>query len=835
MNRRTHNGRLIGCTMLLLTGGEAMAHDAKPAPADPIVVNGRRQIGETQPLRHFDAEELRAMGITSIKDMMQRLGAQLKGADGANPVFAINGRRPLDDEEVQSLPFDAIQSFDLLPQEAASAMGYPPNQPVMNFTTKAKFQGFEAMANGQTSTDGGGGTGDGRFAMTRLRGKKRLTLTATLLQQSELRQDRRSIRPDPSLPYDRIGNVTGADGGEIDPQLSALAGSPVTIAAVPLDPDARQTLAAYLPGANQPHVTDPGAYRNLQPRQSTMKIAGFFSQPISDRTTAALSLSIERQRSWALQGLGTASLLVPAGNSSSPFASDILLNRYLDEVPALTQNGSIWTLHAGLGLIGGFSGWNWSLRLNHDRKRSQTDSDLGFDMANVQDAILLGGDAFSPFSAGQIGAAIRDRARSTITTNDAQLILNGQFLTLPAGPVAVTTTFNAQRSSSDSLSRAFPDANVVLGRSQGGSSLAATIPIASAADNVLPFLGRLSVDLSGGVNAVSRYGPLYTAHASLVWTPVKRVQLLATLKRAETAPTLDQLGAPRIATPNMPFVDLVSGESLFVTSVYGGNPDLSPERRRTLTLTANIQPLRTDAFRASLIYEDATIHDQSATISVLTPAIAAAFPDRFLRDAAGQLTTVDLRPVNLYRERQRTVKATLSFSGEVGSKPEKPPEGQPPSMTYLYASLTPALRLEDRLSLSPGTTPLDLLDGDNIVASGGRPRWDVQGDMGLYRNGIGMFVQSVWHSGSRARSMIDTADLRFASLGTTSVTVYADMERLLPKAGWAKKLMIDASIRNIANARPAVRDRLGDTPISQQPAYLDPLGRVVSLRLFKRF
>lgn len=270
------------------------------------------------------------------------------------------------------------------------------------------------------------------------------------------------------------------------------------------------------------------------------------------------------------QGLGTASLFVPAGNSSSPFANDILLHRYLDEVPALTQNGSIWTLHAGLGLIGGFSGWNWSLRLNHDRKRSQTDSDLGFDMANVQDAILLGGDAFSPFSAGQIGTAIRNRARSIITTNDAQFILNGQVLTLPAGPVTVTTTFNAQRSNSDSRSRAFPDANVVLGRSQGGSSLAATIPIASAADNVLPFLGRLSVDLSGGVNAVSRYGPLYTAHASLVWAPVKHVQLLATLKRAETAPTLDQLGAPRIATPNMPFVDLVSGESGWTGRPLGG-------------------------------------------------------------------------------------------------------------------------------------------------------------------------------------------------------------------------------------------------------------------------
>ena len=226
------HGRLIGCTILLLSGGGAMAQHRQSASADPIVVNGRKQLGETQPLRHFDADELRAMGITSIKDMMERLGAQLKGADGANPVYAINGRRPLDDEEVQSLPFDAIQSFDLLPQEAAAGLGYSPNQPVLNFTTKAKFQGFETMANGQTSTDGGGGSADGRFAATRLRGKTRFTLTATWLRQNELRQDRRSIRPDPSLPFDSVGNVTALGGGEIDPQLSALADNPVTIAAV---------------------------------------------------------------------------------------------------------------------------------------------------------------------------------------------------------------------------------------------------------------------------------------------------------------------------------------------------------------------------------------------------------------------------------------------------------------------------------------------------------------------------------------------------------------------------------------------------------------------------
>lgn len=91
-------------------------------------------------------------------------GAQLKGPDGSPPVYAINGRRPLDANEVNTLPFDGIQSIELL-------------------------------------------------------------------------------------------------------RLSELAGTPVSIAAIPQAPAARGTLVAYLPGANRPNVTDLGPYRSLRPRQ----------------------------------------------------------------------------------------------------------------------------------------------------------------------------------------------------------------------------------------------------------------------------------------------------------------------------------------------------------------------------------------------------------------------------------------------------------------------------------------------------------------------------------------------------------------------------------------
>lgn len=826
---------LLSNALLPFAGSGVSAQEVAPPHSQDIVVRNQTPATEVEPLRRFDPQQLRAMGISSIADMIRRLGSQLKGPDGANPVYAINGRRPLDANEVNTLPFDGIQSIELLPQEAAPRLGYAPNQPVLNFTTKAQFQGYEAMASGQTSTDGGGGTADGSIGMTRLRGKSRLSVTANVTQQAELRQEDRRIDPDPAIPFDLVGNVTGIGGAEIDPRLSELAGTAVSIAAIPQAPDARGILAAYLPGANRSNVTDLGPYRSLRPRQHTTKLSGFLSRPLDDNVTGMLSLSIERRRSWSLQGIATASIIVPAHNPTSPFGNDVIVNRYLNELPVLEQTGSENTLRAGAGLVGSVGGWNWTLRLNHDVVRNRTRSDLGFDMARIQQAVSMGGDAFSPLSSGEAGAVIRDRARSTVRTSEAQLVINGIPATLPAGPLTLTSTLSGQRSGTDSTSLSFPDANVSIDRDQAGGSVTASIPIASPAYDVLPFLGRLSAEISGGASTVSRHGTLLNGHLGLNWAPMKRMQFLATLKQAETAPVLGLIGAPRITTPNTPFVDLVSGESLFVTSVSGGNPDLPAERRRTLTLTANLQPFKTDAVRTSLTYEDATIHDQSSSVSVLTPAIAIAFPGRFLRDDAGKLVSVDLSPVNLYRERQRALKANLSYAGPLGSAPQTEAQGAPAKVIYFNASLTPTLKLEDKLWLGRDTVPLDLLDGDNITASGGRSRWDVQADLGLFRDGLGVYLQSTWHSGSRARNSVPTADLSFAPLGTTNLTVYTDLERLLPNEGWAKKLMIDVMVNNIANTRPRVRDRLGATPVAYQPAYLDPLGRTVTLRMFKRF
>src|SRR5690606_7978863 len=59
-------------------------------------------------------------------------------------------------------------------------------------------------------------------------------------------------------------------------------------------------------------------------------------------------------------------------------------------------------------------------------------------------------------------------------------------------------------------------------------------------------------------------------------------------------------------------------------------------------------------------------------VAELPPASAAimlAFPERFIRDASGSLATVDIRPVNLERQREDHLRYGFSLAVPIGPAP----------------------------------------------------------------------------------------------------------------------------------------------------------------------
>ena len=80
-----------------------------------------------------------------------------------------------------------------------------------------------------------------------------------------------------------------------------------------------------------------------------------------------------------------------------------------------------------------------------------------------------------------------------------------------------------------------------------------------------------------------------------------------------------------------------------------GRPGLEGRRRQLLQLGASWTPLESPRLQLSANLARTRLDDPIVTFPVASPRVAAAFPERFVRDARGALVAVDARPVNFAR------------------------------------------------------------------------------------------------------------------------------------------------------------------------------------------
>lgn len=831
----------------LLIPFEAFAQQAEVPGNDDIVITGKRSprsvIDDTEPVAVLDAAAMKALGVTSLSDMLRLLKPLTTSASGGGPVFLLNGRRISGFGEIQSLPPEAMERTEILPETEAARFGFPSTVRVVNFITKKRFRALSIEEGAGSTTDGGGGVALLQLGSTRIDGGRRQSLAINYDRQDSLLASRRASFADTSTLFDAIGNIAGVDGGSIDPMLDALTGRAVTSAAVPADPALRGGLAGYAAEANQARAFNLAPYQSLSSRD-TLKVDGTQAVPIGKSMMASLNLTMEAKRGAGLAGLPRAVLRVPAGNPSLPFTRDVLLYRYVTEAAPLEQRTSGLDLHAGSTLQGTLKRWQWTVTGNFDRSRASAAVDQGIVLDDRQAAITAGGDPFAAFTPAEVANRIVTRSRTITDTFVGKATANGPVFKLPAGDAQMTLTGDYARSTSTATVVGANATAIDVRRSIRGASVNIDLPIASASQGILDAIGSLSANGTIGISSVSDYGSLWSSNASLTWTPMAPVQVTASVNTAQAPPAIGLLTTPIVTVPNVPYFDFVTGGSALVTIVTGGNPTLAPERRRIGTISTSWKPMKAKELRLNLDYIETRIEGQTSYPANVTPALQAAFPDRFGRDAAGQLLNVDLRPVNLTREVERKVQGKVSLWTQIGSEPKPPaeppskaapppPPPKPRPMVYGFATVT--ARLDDRLVLRPGQPQLDLLDGDTLDGTGGRPRYEADGNIGGSYGPVQGGFFAMWQGPTRIRSDLATSDLRFSA--KTFVAFYStiDAAQLAPRAGWARKMTFQLNVQNLLNDRIAVRDRDGRVPYRFQPAFLDPYGRIVRLSVRKLF
>jgi hypothetical protein len=529
----------------------------------------------------------------------------------------------------------------------------------------------------------------------------------------------------------------------------------------------------------------------------------------------------------------------------------------------LARNTTNDTAHGGVVLAGNVSSWNWSVTGNADAAHNVTKTDKD-------------------------ETDIRDRAETTTLSGDVDAVANGKLFRLPAGDASTTIHIGAATIHQDSERRRNGvESSNALGRTTGDASANLDVPV-SRRNSDFAALGTLTLNANAKVERLSDFGTLTTIGAGANWSPVRRLNFITSWTREEGAPSVSQLGDPVLETPETRIFDFTTGETVLVTAITGGNPDLGADRRHVFKLGANWQPFQNTDLRLRADYVRTRISDPIANFPGPTAALKEAFPERFVRDADGNLVSVDLRPVNFDSSRRDTLRIGFDFSkplksaapsqaaiaafrarragqaqgsGQAAPPPEGGPQpGSPPSGGEgaaergggfrggggfgrfgggrnggrLSFSLTDTITLVDDVSIRDGLK-LDYLHGDAFGQGGGRPRHQVEGRAGYFNNGLGAYISANWQSGTRVTTATGD-DLRFSPLATFDLRLFANLGQrfdLVAKHPWLRGSSVRFEVTNIFDTKQRVRGADGAIPFNFQPDLLDPRGRTIAITIRK--
>ena len=331
-----------------------------------------------------------------------------------------------------------------------------------------------------------------------------------------------------------------------------------------------------------------------------------------------------------------------------------------EEVPLLRDSSSD-SAHLGLALNQDRGLWKYSLTGNADWARNITFSDRDADTT--------------------------DRSRSTTTSGDLTGTFSGPIATLPAGRANVTAKLAVNTLDIESSRRrdGITAAPTDLGRDRVDGALNLDLPLLRNSP-----IGRLGANANAEVEHLSDFGTLTAIGAGLNWTPAQRLNLLASWTREEAAPSMGQLGDPLLETPDTRAFDFTTGETVLVTAITGGNPELNADRRNVFKLGGNWKPFAETDLRLRADFVHSVIKDPVAGFPGPSAALEEAFPDRFVRGPCtpqptcrGPLLSVDLRPVNFEESRRDTLRWGFDFSKPLRSA--RPSQAQIDQMRARFA------------------------------------------------------------------------------------------------------------------------------------------------------
>jgi outer membrane receptor protein involved in Fe transport len=799
-------------------------------------------------------------------------GVNLRGLGATATLVLVDGHRMAgsgvtgDFADVSAIPTSAVDHVEVLLDGASALYGADAVGGVVNIILRRNFDGAETRALGGFTSDGG--AGDTQIGQTF--GHSWDTGNVTFSLEYE---DRDALHAD-QRPYTANANFTPFGGTDEDAFYAhpgnILVPNPATGAfapayAIPSGQNGTAlTPASFLAG--QVNLSNQREGSDVLPAQKRYSTYLSVTQQLSDRVRFDGDVRFT-DRDFAYNLIQAVDIFpVTTANpffvSPNGTSSEDIGYSFADELGGLKVTGSAenW---GSTGTLTFDAGRTWELQLSgaYAQELGHRNEDHILNSAFLSEAL---GDTpadpktgynpaaqgyFNPFGdGGANGKAvlnfidsgfIHSLTNSQVATFDTKL--DGTLFTLPGGDwkLAVGAQVRSESFQETYRYEASADApGTQLTGPYGRTVLAAfgelRAPIFGP-DNAVPGIQHLELSVAGRVERYPSFGTTANPKLGLLWSPVAGVSVRATWGTSFRAPELTELYQPSSVGPAI----LPEGaQSELALLLGGGNRNLKPETATSWTTGIDLAPPQTPGLTFSATYFDIQFTNQIGTPvganidNVLGNPAYAAF-----------VTPVDpSNPADLAR-----INALLAASTSPNAKLFPPnayafivDEGEVNTGGLLERGLDLSggydwrLGAGDRLALSaegtflfdylqqvtPNAVPLSLLDtGGEPVSLKGRA--SASWTHGPIQTTLSVNYVSGYHEATLGRPVPPwtTADLQILWRPTTI--------RALDKTSFALNVL------NIADSWPPFYE----TPLGTgyDPANANPLGRVISLQLVKRW
>ena len=424
--------------------------------------------------------------------------------------------------------------------------------------------------------------------------------------------------------------------------------------------------------------------------------------------------------------------------------------------------------------------------------------------------------------------------RSRSLTGAADFSANRTVIDLPAGPVRMSVSGLYSRSQTKTEP---VDTRLSTQTLDMRGSL--TIPLSRSASTSEPggglSWGDAILTVGGALTGLTGdAGRGDSLNVGLSWSPIRKLGLIGQWSRSTDNPTSGMRIAPVFNGASRIVFDFVTGESVEVSPILGGNPDLKAQTSQTFALDATVGPFTRWNVQGRVGFNRTSSTDGFGVVPDLTPAVEAAFPERFIRGVDGRLISIDQRLINLSSTLTETLSSGLNLNIPIQ---ERTPARRGASVQI---GLNHTWQLTNIATLRAGLPEMDRLAGDG----GGGSRHQVSANVDGRYGEWGFNASARWRSASRIRRDLGRDgpdDLRLAGFATVDLKLsYLFDAGPAPTGEGAgrrrdNRLRLELGIDNLFDARPEAS--LGDG--RPAPGYgrddQDPLGRAVRVSLSRRF